>query len=94
MPRQSRFRRLGRRWKHLHRIVYVIAPIVILHYALSVKGDIFHLRGAIALPLNYASVVALLLLLRLPFIRRLFSTLRGRLNLLFARLRSQPVPPP
>lgn len=87
-------RRLGRRWKQLHRVVYVIVPIVILHYALSVKGDIFQLRGAIAQPLNYASVVAVLLLLRLPFIRRFFSSLRGRLNLLFARLRSQPVPPP
>ena len=82
--------RLGRRWKHLHRIVYVIVPIVILHYALSVKGDIFHLRGAIAQPLNYASAVAVLLVLRLAFVRRFFASLRGRLNPLVARLRSQP----
>jgi sulfoxide reductase heme-binding subunit YedZ len=82
--------RLGRRWKQLHRLVYIIVPIVILHYALSVKGDIFHLRGAIAQPLNYAAAVAFLLVLRLPFFRRLSAVLRGRVTLLFARLRSQP----
>ncbi len=83
--------RLGRRWKHLHRIVYVIVPIVILHYALSVKGDIFHLRGAIALPLNYFIAALILLLLRLSFIRHFFTALRTRLVLRFARPRAQPV---
>ncbi len=77
--------RLGRKWKRLHRIVYVIVPIVILHYALSVKGDIFHLRGAIAVPLNYGVVVLALLVLRLPFVRRFFTSLRGRVTLLYAR---------
>ena len=85
--------RLGRRWKHLHRIVYVIVPIVVLHYALSVKGDIFHLRGAIALPLNYAGAVLVLLLLRLPYIKRLFTALRSRLVVRFARARPQPPKP-
>ncbi len=81
--------RLGRRWKHLHRIIYVIVPIVVLHYALSVKGDIFHLRGAIQLPLEYAAVVFVLLILRLPFIRRFFTALRGRITLYIARRRVQ-----
>ncbi len=82
--------RLGRRWKHLHRIVYIIVPIVVLHYALSVKGDIFQLRGAIQVPLEYGIVVFLLLILRLPFIRRFSASLRGRLTLLYVRLRPQP----
>ncbi len=82
--------RLGRRWKRLHRIIYVIVPIVVLHYALSVKGDIFHLRGAIAVPLEYGLVVFLLLVLRLPFVRRFFASLRGRITLYFARRRVQP----
>ncbi len=80
--------RLGRRWKHLHRIVYVIVPIVVLHYALSVKGDIFHLRGAIAVPLNYAIAVLVLLILRLPFVHRFFIALRTRLIIRFARTRA------
>ena len=82
--------RLGKRWKRLHQIVYIIVPIVVLHYALSVKGDIFHLRGAIAQPLNYGLAVVGLLLLRLPFIRRFFVSLRGRLVFLFAKLNPQP----
>ncbi len=85
--------RLGRRWKHLHRIVYVIAPIVVLHYALSVKGDIFHLRGAIAVPLEYATAVLILLILRLPFVRRFFTALRGRITLYFAKRRLQSAAP-
>ncbi len=83
--------RLGRRWKHLHRLIYLIVPIVVLHYALSVKGDIFHLRGAIAQPLNYFIAVVVLLMLRLPFVRRGIARLRGRLTPLFARLRPQPL---
>lgn len=77
--------RLGKRWKHLHRIVYLIVPIVVLHYALSVKGDIFHLRGAIAAPLNYFIAVVILLILRLPFVRHFFTTLRSRITLYFVK---------
>lgn len=32
-------RRLGRRWKPLHRLVYPVAALVVLHYFLSVKFD-------------------------------------------------------
>ena len=81
--------RLGKRWKRLHRIVYVIIPVVVLHYALSVKGDIFHLRGAIAAPLNYTLAVVALLILRLPFVRRFFISLRGRIVFWFAKLSRQ-----
>ncbi len=86
--------RLGRKWKRLHQLVYLIVPIVILHFALSVKGDIFQLRGAIQVPLEYAAVVTLLLVLRLPFIRRFFISLRGRIMLLFVRANPQPTPDP
>jgi methionine sulfoxide reductase heme-binding subunit len=76
--------RLGKRWKLLHQSVYMIVPIVVIHYALSKKGDIFRLQGDIVLPLTYGIAVAILLLLRLPFIRRFFASLRGRLILLFS----------
>lgn len=62
--------RLGRNWKRLHQTVYLIAPIAVLHYALSKKGDIFHLQGDIVRPLIYGLVVLLLLALRLPFMRK------------------------
>lgn len=51
-------RRLGgRRWQRLHRSVYAIAVIGVLHYAWMVKRDL-------ALPLVYAAVAAMLLGLR------------------------------
>lgn len=40
-------KRLGRRWKQLHQLVYVIAVLVILHFLWLVKADTFE-------PLMYA----------------------------------------
>ena len=40
-------KRLGRNWKRLHQLVYVLAPIVVLHYAWSKKGDLFALQGEV-----------------------------------------------
>jgi methionine sulfoxide reductase heme-binding subunit len=56
---------LGRKWRRLHRLIYLVAPLAVLHYAWAKKGDLFHLRGDILLPLIYGLIVILLLLLRL-----------------------------
>ena len=50
-------RRLGRRWKQLHRLVYPAAALVVLHYFLSVKFDT-------RTPLVLAGVLLLLFLAR------------------------------
>jgi sulfoxide reductase heme-binding subunit YedZ len=63
-------RRLGRNWKLLHRLVYVAAPLVILHYLWVVKADLRE-------PLLYGAAVAALLVLRLPAVRTWASRLRG-----------------
>lgn len=47
-------RRLGRRWKQLHRLVYVVAVLAVAHYLMLVKLD---LRS----PLMYAALLAALL---------------------------------
>ena len=44
----------GRRWQELHRTVYAIAILAVLHYAWMVKADI-------RTPLLYALAVAILL---------------------------------
>lgn len=62
--------RMGKRWKQLHRLVYVIAPLVILHYAWAKKGTLFALRGDIFQPLLWGLLFILLMVLRLPAIRR------------------------
>jgi len=51
-------RRLGRRWKALHRSVYLIGVLAVLHYLLLVKADLLE-------PLIYAGLLALLLAYRL-----------------------------
>jgi len=83
-------KRLGKSWKRLHQLVYFIAPIAALHYAMAVKGDIFHLSGDINQPLTYGIVIGLLLLMRLPFIRRFIASLRDRMRLPFNRPQPQP----
>jgi methionine sulfoxide reductase heme-binding subunit len=75
--------RLGKKWKYLHRLVYLVNLLVVLHFALAVKGDIFRLQGNILWPLVAAAVVTLLLVLRIPSVRRGLSrrnTLRLQLS--------------
>ncbi|MEN8175372.1 MAG: protein-methionine-sulfoxide reductase heme-binding subunit MsrQ [Pseudomonadota bacterium] len=50
-------RRLGKRWKQLHQLVYVAAALGILHFLWLVKADSFE-------PLIYAGVLAMLLICR------------------------------
>jgi sulfoxide reductase heme-binding subunit YedZ len=60
-------RRLGKRWQVLHRLIYPIGALGVLHYYWKVKADTRE-------PLIFAGVLLLLLVLRLPFVRGL----RGR----------------
>ncbi len=61
---------LGKNWKRLHQSVYLIGVFVILHYTWAVKGSISTLSGDIGRPILMGSLVFLLLLLRVPPIRR------------------------
>ena len=54
--------RLKRNWKRLHRLVYIAGILVIFHYTWLVKSDIRE-------PLVYGAIMAVFLLLRLPFLR-------------------------
>jgi sulfoxide reductase heme-binding subunit YedZ len=65
-------KRLGKRWKRLHRLVYLAGILAVMHYLWLVKD--------IREPLRYAFVVALLLLLRIPHIRRTVSKFRYKLQ--------------
>jgi sulfoxide reductase heme-binding subunit YedZ len=66
-------RRLKKRWKSLHRLTYVAAFLAVVHFVWLVKADIRE-------PLLYGAVVGLLLLLRLPRLRRAASQLKHRLG--------------
>lgn len=58
-------RRLGRRWKTLHRLIYVIVLLGIWHYYWQVKADVRE-------PLIYLGIAVVLLGWRLWKIRRRF----------------------
>ena len=60
--------KLGRRWMQLHRIVYLIAATVVLHYWWHKAG-----KNDFDTVTIYAIVLLLLLSCRIPFIRKLLS---------------------
>ena len=62
-------KKIGKNWKKLHQLVYLISPMLIFHFAWARKGDIFSLQGNVLLPLIYGVIVILLLLLRIPVVR-------------------------
>jgi len=61
---------LGQSWRPLHRLVYPAALLAVLHYAWGVKGDVLRLQGEIAQPVAFGLVITLLLMLRIPLLRR------------------------
>lgn len=66
-------KRLGRTWKRLHRLVYLAGILAIAHFFWLVKD--------VREPLRYAGIVLVLLLLRIPRVRRAISRMRHRLRL-------------
>jgi sulfoxide reductase heme-binding subunit YedZ len=69
-------RRLGRNWKRLHRLAYLAGILVVVHFLWLVKEP--------SEPLRYGALLAVLLLLRIPLVRRTVSRGRYRLG---ARIR-------
>ena len=66
-------RRLGRRWKVLHRLVYIAVPLSLLHY-IWLERDIYDWV------LVYAAFVTLLFLVRYPAIRQAIAHRRQNLK--------------
>jgi sulfoxide reductase heme-binding subunit YedZ len=63
-------RRLGRRWKALHRGIYVAALLAVVHYGWLVKSDYRQ-------PAAWGAAIAALLALRLPRARAYFARRRS-----------------
>jgi sulfoxide reductase heme-binding subunit YedZ len=72
-------KRLRKNWKRLHRLVYLIAPLVILHFGWARKGDFLRLQGDVLQPLVYGAMLVLLLALRLPPLRKATVSFRNRI---------------
>ena len=65
-------KRLGKNWKRLHRLVYLAGILAIVHFTWLAKDN--------RVPLRYGGVVALLLIVRIPAIKRAISTVRYQLR--------------
>lgn len=65
---QAMLRRLGRKWKTLHQLVYAILVLGVLHYLWQVKADYLE-------PGIYAIIAMVLLLHRIGPIKRLTTSL-------------------
>ena len=74
--------RLGRNWKKLHRLIYLIAILGVIHFFWLVKADLSE-------PLIYAAILSLLLGIRAVFSIRKKKTDGGRVptlrQLLFSK---------
>ena len=69
---QSWQKRLGKNWKRLQRLVYLANVLAILHFLWLVKDP--------REPLRYGAVVVLLLVLRIPAVKKAINNVRRRLT--------------
>lgn len=74
-------RQLGKTWKLLHRSVYFVGLLTVLHYLFARKGDLFSLQGDIGAPLVYGVIVVMSLVLRIPIVKRWCIQNRFKLKL-------------
>jgi sulfoxide reductase heme-binding subunit YedZ len=66
-------RRLGKNWKRLHQLVYGAGVLAVIHFLLLVKADRTE-------PLIFATVLAILLVLRVPRVRKFIVNWRKQLT--------------
>jgi sulfoxide reductase heme-binding subunit YedZ len=71
-------KRLGKKWKKLHRLVYLVGGLAVLHNAMALKGSLTNLSGNIVRPLVLGGLITLLLVLRIPTVKRWASSLRQK----------------
>jgi methionine sulfoxide reductase heme-binding subunit len=74
-------KRMGKTWTRLHRLVYVAALLVVVHYVWLVKADR-------RVPLLYGAIIGALLFTRVPAVRAAIVRARRRLS------RKDPAPLP
>ncbi len=70
-------RQLRKNWKRLHRLSYMASLLVVLHYAWVQKGNILTFSGNLVQPLLFAVLIVLLLVARIPGVRRRLVKLRS-----------------
>ncbi len=75
---RAAMRRLGRRWQRLHRLVYPIAVLAVLHFVWLVKADWEE-------PAIYGGVLGVMLVLRIPTVMLVLRRVLGLERPILAR---------
>jgi methionine sulfoxide reductase heme-binding subunit len=57
-------KKVGKWWKRIHRLVYLLTSLILIHISLASKGDIID-------PITLISIFLIAMLLRIPFIQKL-----------------------
>ena len=79
-------RKMAKNWKRLHWLVYPAVVVSILHYGLAQKGDLFTLRGNVLRPFLWLLLTTVLLVMRVPAVRKWVSGTRRKLVVRFRRV--------
>lgn len=66
-------KRLGRNWKRIHWLIYLAGLTAVLHYAWAVKSDIRQ-------PVAFGVLVVMLLIARIPVVRKFLSQVRWKVK--------------
>ena len=66
-------KKLGKNWERLHWFIYLAALLAVTHFIWQVKADLRE-------PLAYGAIIALLLIIRIPAIRKAVSKFGTRLR--------------
>lgn len=66
-------KRLGKNWKRIHWLIYLAGLTAVLHYAWSVKSDIRQ-------PVAFGVLVVMLLIARIPVVRKFLSQVRWKVT--------------
>jgi sulfoxide reductase heme-binding subunit YedZ len=80
--------KLGKRWKQLHKLVYVAGVAAVWHLSLAVKGNLLSLMGNIWKPLTAGAVVFVALTLRIPPVKAWVIEQRQKIQAAMGRKRS------
>jgi len=75
-------KRLGKYWKRLHRLAYLAAILAVFHFVWLSKD--------FREPLRYGLVLAVLLFLRVPFVRKTVSSVRQQLKAMLRPVSHEP----
>ncbi len=75
-------RRLGKAWKRLHKFVYAVGILVAIHYIWVVKSLTFE-------PIFYSTIIVLLLVARIPYVRKAMVRFRTRATHSLRRIRTR-----